>query len=186
MSPKFLLSLALVSTALAGGASLALAETDAPALENPVAVQATGDQDAVQDTMEERLALARELHDIRRVKERILKDIDAISRSVPALEREDFKIFIETNMDFDDLEQKSIRYAAETFTVAELKAMIAYFGSDIGKSAEAKSEAYGQRLGKDIQAQIDKALMAAKFDNVNSLPRTEAPQRGPSRDMLGN
>lgn len=186
MSPKLLLSLIMVSTALAGGASLSYAQTDTPVSETVAEKAAVAQPAEGVDSMEERLALSQELHDIRRVKDKILKDIDAISQSVPALEREDFKIYIETHMDFDDLEQKSIRYAAETFTVPELKAMIAYFGSDVGKSAEAKTEAYGARLGRDIQSQIDKALMAAKFDNVNSLPHSEAPQRGPTRDMLGN
>lgn len=135
---------------------------------------------SVADERGERLALSRELHDIKRVKDRVLADIETLSQSLPLTEREDFKKYMELNVDFDALEQKSIEYAADIYTVPELKAMIAYFGSDVGRSAEAKGEEYGAKFGSDVQKEIDKAIMAAKFDKIEKLP-----QSTPTIDMLG-
>ncbi|OIN85466.1 MAG: hypothetical protein AUJ12_09140 [Alphaproteobacteria bacterium CG1_02_46_17] len=132
------------------------------------------------DEYKERLALSRELHDVRRVKEHILQDIDNIAQSLPFTEREDFKKYIELNVDFDKLEDESIKISADTYTVPEFKAMLAYFGSKEGRAAEAKSARYGAQFGPKIQEQIDKALMASKFENTNQLPRSL-----PNIDMLG-
>ncbi|HOO50043.1 MAG TPA: hypothetical protein PLK94_02010 [Alphaproteobacteria bacterium] len=168
----------------------AKAESVVTEIRQSLGLSGEGDVETVQqeekDTMEERLALSRELHDIRRIKNRIIDDIDKVSEAVPPLEREDFKIYIETNMDFDDLEQKSIRYAAEIYTIKELKAMISYFGSDAGRSAEAKGEDYSRKLGRDVQKQIDEALMAAKFDKVSPRPASKAPSQEDLRQMIGN
>lgn len=120
---------------------------------------------ATSPDMKERLALARDLHDIRRIKDRIMDDIDRAAESLPPVERESFKKYFELSVDFDALEQKSITYTADIYTVPELKAMISYFGSPEGQSAEAKSGEYGEKLGGDVQKEIDKALMAAKYKN---------------------
>lgn len=129
---------------------------------------------------EERLALSHELHDIRRVRERILEDVGNISMSLPEVEREDFRKYIELSIDFDALEKKSVEYAADIYTAQELRAMISYFGSPEGRSAETKSREYGEKFGADVRKEIDKALMAAKFDKVDALPHS-----GPTIDMLG-
>ncbi len=132
------------------------------------------------DDYSERLELSRELHDVRRVKDHILDDIDNIAQSLPISEREDFKRYIELNVDFDQLDEESIKISANLYTVPELKAMLAYFGSKEGRSAEEKSARYGAEFGPKVQEQIDKALMASKFENVNELPHTV-----PNINMLG-
>lgn len=128
----------------------------------------------------ERMALSRELHDIKKVGDQVRRDIDIIAESLPLVEREDFKKYMEMSVDFDALEGKSVKYAADLYTVPELKAMIAYFGSVEGRSAEAKGEEYGAKFGADVQKEIDKAIMAAKFDKVGNPPRSE-----PTIEMLG-
>ncbi|MCB9984229.1 MAG: hypothetical protein H6864_00900 [Micavibrio sp.] len=132
------------------------------------------------DDAQERLQLSRELHDIKRVKESVLQNIDNVARSLPRHEQEDFKKYIELNVNFDDLEEKSIAIAAKTYTIAELKAMIAYFGSNEGRSAEAKGREYGEKFGIEMEREINKAIAAAKFDEVGGQPHSE-----PSMDMLG-
>lgn len=119
-----------------------------------------------EDDMAERLKLSKELHDIRHIRDNINDDILSYAQNLPANEREDFATYVSLKLDFDKLENASVQYAAEIYTVPELKTMIAYFGSVEGQSAEAKSQIYGERIGKDIQREIDAAIMAAKLGEV--------------------
>lgn len=138
--------------------------------------------------MEERIKLSKDLHDIRNIRERINMTIQEAANAVPPVDREDFQKYVQLHVDYNTLEQKSIQYAAEVYTAPELKAMIAYFGSADGQSAEAKGEEFGSKIAKDIFAEIDKAITAAKYDGVpeTSLPQTPGKMRGPnvSPDML--
>lgn len=159
--------------------------------EQPDAMQASSIQDTPvqtaqneKDTPEERLALSRELHDIRRVKDMVIRDIETISKQLPPTEQLDFQKYMELKVDFDELEEKSIEIAANVYTAAELRAMIAYFGSDVGRSAEQKGAQYSESFGKEVQKKIDEALMATKFDNLDHLPRSEQKIE-PNKDMLG-
>ncbi len=57
----------------------------------------------------------------------------------------------------------------------ELRAMIAYFGSPDGQSAEAEGELFADKIGKDVTKEIDAAILAAKYDGVpeKSLPKVQ-------------
>lgn len=133
-----------------------------------VMAENAGDNDTA-----ERLRLAKDLHDVRQIRESINATIKAAADTIPPADREDFMRYVELKVDYDALENKSIQYAAETYTVPELQAMIAYFGSAAGKSAEQKGEEYSSKIGKDITAQIDAAILAAKYDGV---PETSLPK----------
>lgn len=126
-------------------------------------------EDAKPNDMAERLKLSKELHDVRHIRDRINDSIMGYSKAIPAGDREDFIRYVSLKIDFDKLEQASIQYAAETYTVPEFKAMIAYFGSPDGQSAEAKgSEIYAPKIAKDIKKEIDAAIMAAKLGEGGS------------------
>ena len=128
------------------------------------------------DDKAERVRLSKDLHDIRQIRERINATILEAANAIPPEDREDFQKYVQLKVDYDALEAKSIEYAAEIYTVPELKAMIAYFGSADGKSAEAKGEIFADHISKDIQTQIDAAIMAAKYDGVpdEHLPKINA------------
>lgn len=113
--------------------------------------------------LQERLKLSQELHDIRKIRDRINDMIEAMADAAAPEDRDGFIKYIGLKVDFDKLEQASITYAAETYTVPELKAMIAYFGSVDGQSAEAKGELYSAKINKDIMKEVDAAMMAAKL-----------------------
>lgn len=131
--------------------------------------------DPVADDKSERLKLSKDLHDIRNSRERINGMIMSAADAVPEADREDFQRYVQFKIDYDALEQKSIAYAAEIYTVPELKAMVAYFGSPDGQAAEAKSETFTDKIGKDIIKEIDAAIFAAKYDGVPeaSLPKIQ-------------
>ncbi len=115
------------------------------------------------DSIAERMRLSRELHDVRRIRDRIDDTIEAISKTMPDKDREDFMTYMSATMNFDRLEELSITYAAETYTASELQAMIAYFGSADGQSAEAKGGDYAAKISKDIEKEIDAAMLAVKL-----------------------
>ena len=52
---------------------------------------------------------------------------------------------------------------ANTFTVPELKALIAYFGSPEGKSSQAKMGQYIDQVSPEVRKAIDAALVEAQF-----------------------
>ncbi|OFW87450.1 MAG: hypothetical protein A3J37_05670 [Alphaproteobacteria bacterium RIFCSPHIGHO2_12_FULL_45_9] len=122
--------------------------------------------DPATDDKAERIRLSKDLHDIRNIRERINATILDAANAIPPADREDFQRYVQLKVNYDALEEKSIQYAAEVYTVPELKAMIAYFGSPNGQSAEAKGATFSGKIGKDITAEIDAAILAAKYDGV--------------------
>lgn len=124
----------------------------------------------------ERIRLSKDLHDIRKSRERINNMIMSAAEAVPVADREDFQRYVQLKVDYDTLEKKSIEYAAEVYTAPELKAMISYFGSPDGQAAEAKGEKFSSKIGKDIIKEIDTAILAAKYDGVpeTSLPKIQS------------
>lgn len=124
---------------------------------------AAGVSAAKTDDMAERLRLSRELHDVRHIRNKIDDMIGAMSKTMPLQDREDFMTYMSESMNYDKLEEASIKYAAETYTAPELQAMIAYFGSPDGQSAESKGEVYIEKISKDISKEIDAAMLAVKL-----------------------
>jgi len=122
--------------------------------------------DSATDDKAERIRLSKDLHDIRNIRERINATILDAANTIPPADREDFQRYVQLKVNYDALEEKSIQYAAEVYTVPELKAMIAYFGSPDGQSAEAKGATFSGKIAKDITAEIDAAILAAKYDGV--------------------
>lgn len=127
------------------------------------AVPATAQEQSVPADMTERVKLAKDLHDIRQMRDVVNAQIEFASKGVPEAEREDFIKYMGLKLDFDALEAKSVKIMAEKFTATEMQAMIAYFGSPEGKSAEKKAKEYGAEMSTDIQQAIDAALMAVRI-----------------------
>lgn len=128
------------------------------------------------DDKAERVRLSKDLHDIRNIRERINGIIAGAADTIPPEDREDFQRYVQLKVDYDALEAKSIAYAADVYTVPEFKAMIAYFGSADGQSAEAKGAVFADKISKDIIAQVDAAILAAKYDGV---PEDRLPKVNP-------
>lgn len=149
-------------------ASLAVYAADPASSPSSGAVTAPAADDSA-----ERLKLSKDLHDIRNIRERINAVVLDAAKTLRPEDREDFQKYVQLHLDIDALEQKSIAYAAEVYTVDELRAMVAYFGSAAGQSAETKGEVFGAKIGKDIIAQVDAAILAAKYDGV---PETSLPK----------
>jgi hypothetical protein len=113
--------------------------------------------------LKERIKFATEFHDVRPIRKAIDQDIQKYAETLPESDRENFMRFIQIRIDYDKIEELSIKTMAEIYTVPELKAMIAYFGSPEGKSAEAKGPLYTSRVAPEITRAIDAALLDAQL-----------------------
>lgn len=113
--------------------------------------------------MQERLKYAAAFQDVRPVRDVINESFETVSLTLPEAEREEFMRFVQLRVDYDKIEELSIKTIAELYTVPELKAMIAYYGSQDGKTAEAKAASYTDKISPEITKVIDAALMDAKY-----------------------
>lgn len=120
------------------------------------------------DEMAERVRLSTELHDIRNIRDSVNATVEAHAKRLPERQREGYMRAIELSLDYDKIEQVSINEAAKVFTPAEFRAMIAYFGSPEGRSAEQKMGVYSKKVVAEVQKSIDAALMASKLGEVPS------------------
>lgn len=115
------------------------------------------------EEMKVRIRLSEEFHDIRPMRDAVNRNLEEYAKGLPEEEREEFLRYVQLHIDYDKLEEFSIQKMAEVYTVPEMKAMIAYFGSADGKSAEAKGSAYTSQISPYIAKAIDSALMDTRY-----------------------
>ena len=135
----------------------AAAPAQAPAAPAPVLENISAEE------MAERVKLSTELHDIRNIRDSVNATVAAYAKRLPEKQREGYMRGIELSLDYEKIEQVSINEAAKVFTPAELRAMITYFGSPEGRSAEQKMGAYSKKVVAEVQRGIDAAIMASKL-----------------------
>ena len=113
--------------------------------------------------MEERVKYATDFADIKPIREAINRDIEAAAMGMDDNQKEEFMCYVQLRVNYDEIEAASIKTMAEMFTVAEIKAMIAYYGSPEGKSAEGKAKDYASRIGPMVTSAINGAMMDMRF-----------------------
>lgn len=133
----------------------------------PLQVHATTAASAAEsvspEEMKQRVKYATDYHDVRPIRAVIDGQIDRYARQLPEAEREDFLRYVQLRINYDKIEELSIQAMAETYTSAELKAMVDYYGSPAGKSAEAKSPGYTSKMAPVITQALDSALLDTRF-----------------------
>lgn len=127
----------------------------------PLFVQAQVLEDA-----QERRALAQEMHEIWPIRPRIENVLDEFSETLTFEERPTFKAAMRRAIKFDRLEKESIEAMAKIFTKQELEAMVAFYGSPIGRSVNAKTEDYQTLIEPVITEMLDQALMDIRTGNA--------------------
>lgn len=108
------------------------------------------------------LELAKQMHKIWPVRTRVEAAIDVLAKQFPADKQLQVKSSVRKSIQFDQIEEESIRAMANTFTEEELKAMIAFYGSDVGRSVSAKTSDYEQAMRPIIVKMLDKAMLDLK------------------------
>lgn len=110
-----------------------------------------------------RLVLAQEFYKIRPVSEIANKAIESLAAIKPASEQALFMQQLRVNMDYAQLEADLIEALLATFTGEEIKAMNAFYGSDIGKDIQAKQGDFEKALVPILQKMLDKAFAEANY-----------------------
>ncbi len=131
------------------------------------------------DTPENRTVVAKQYLEIMKPKD-MLQSV--AGRVVPRLPEQDRKTFTDV-MNGPAIEKAAYRITLDGlvkhFTLGELKAMLAFYGSPDGLSAAKK---YGPFMGEimpQIQAEVKKAIGEAEKQQEPQKPAAPGPQPGP-------
>lgn len=106
----------------------------------------------------ERLALAEQMHDVWPIRTRMERALDNVAEGFPPERQAEVKATMRRSIQFNQLEEESIKAMAEIFTAEELQAMIDFYGSETGRSISAKTSDYELALRPVITRMIDKAM----------------------------
>lgn len=112
-----------------------------------------------QSVPQSRIDLAGQMHDIWPIRTRIESAIDSVSQNFPDERRAEIKAAMRKAINYDQIQEASIRAMATTFTDDELKAMIEFYGSDVGRSISAKTPEYENALTPIMVQMLDKAML---------------------------
>lgn len=126
-----------------------------------LSVPAMAQESAAPDA--ERLELAEKMHDIWPIRPRVESALSVIAETLPEENRLAFKSQMRKNLQFDLLEQESVKAMAATFTKEELEKMIAFYGSPEGRSISAKTQDYEMALQPALTQMMDKALLDTRL-----------------------
>lgn len=109
-----------------------------------------------------RLELAQKMHQIWPIRTRMETAINSVSEAFPEEKRAEIKAALRKNIQYDQLEEASIKAMAETYTDEELEKMIEFYGSETGRSISAKTGDYEVALRPIIVKMIDRAMLDIK------------------------
>lgn len=140
-------------------------DSQTPAVEEPAqeGVIESADDLLGNKDYEARLELSRQMHEIWPVRPKIEAVLDRIIEQVEPQNRLRFKSAMRKAIKFNALEEASIDAMADIFSEAELKAMIAFYGSKEGRSVSFKTDDYERALQPVMTKMIDKALLDTRL-----------------------
>jgi len=121
--------------------------------------QAQASAEAVNVTYDERVELAKQMHELRPVRDQVEGAINQYAQTRPPAERESFKTAMRNVFNVKALEKISVDAYAETFTVEELRAMVEYYSKPEARSASAKTAQYGAIVYPEIVRMLDRAAI---------------------------
>lgn len=131
------------------------------------------------DNQENRTIVAKKFLEVMPPKE-MLQGV--VSKVAPTLPEQNRKIFTEV-MNREDIQQAAYRIMLDSlvknFTVAELNAMLAFYGSPDGQSAWKKFNTYMNEIMPPIQQEVKKAIAESIKQPETKQPAAPEPQAGP-------
>ena len=136
------------------------------------------------DTPENRTTLAKRYLEVMPPKQ-LLEGVE--KRVIPSLPEERRQVFQEV-MESPEIQQAAYGIMLDSlvkdFTVAELNAMITFYGSEAGQSAWKKFSPYMDAIMPKIQAEVRKAVAAHKPPEAKEAPTPDLPRlRRPRRSL---
>jgi hypothetical protein len=130
------------------------------------------------DTQENRTVVAKKYLEIMKPKDML----QSVAGSVgPRLPEQDRKTFVDI-MNSPAIEQAAYRLSLDglvkRFTLGELNAMLAFYGSPDGLSAAKKYSSYMAEIMPQLQEEVKKAVKAAEKQQEPQKPAAPGPQTG--------
>lgn len=119
------------------------------------------------ETLANRMELARKMHTINPLDPQIDGEIRRASLTVPFMQREAFLAAMSTVINRKAIEEVSIKAMAEIYSVAELEAMVSYYGKPEAKSATAKIADWARLVQPQLNRIIDRAIMRVRTGAPN-------------------
>ena len=89
--------------------------------------------------------------------------LEAVAEGFPEDRRLEMLASMRKSIQFDELEEESIKAMAEIFTEEELKAMIEFYGSETGRAISIKTGDYEMAIRPVLAKMMDKAMMDLKL-----------------------
>ncbi|GJL84447.1 MAG: hypothetical protein DHS20C02_02220 [Micavibrio sp.] len=119
-------------------------------------------QEADDASFDSRLELAEKMQALNPARAQVSKAIEKYVASLPAKERDVYRAALGNIINYKALEKISVDAYAETFTEAELAAMVEYYSKPEAVSARDKHSEWGKKVYPEIIRMLDKAMMRVK------------------------
>ncbi len=113
---------------------------------------------AQESNLDERIKVAQGYTEIFPVKNDIETAIGNMILQVPAADRPLLQSILQRNVNADSLKTASELALAETFTLDELKALMAFYKTDAGKAVKEKMPQFQQKIQPILEAMVRKSL----------------------------
>lgn len=149
---RFLLSFLAVVVLIAAAPALA-ADSVIAVQPDPAKVETT---DPITDG---RIALATKIHEKVNVREKLFKAMEVVTQFMTPSEKADFWSKMNTAITEEQINKISIDAMADTYTEDELRAMLTFYSSPAGQTAEAKRTDYEKKVTPEFTKLIDKAVV---------------------------
>ncbi len=150
--------LVLLAVFVMGGSVAAQTPEGEAAPGAPVAAESAPAEDA----FDRRLDLAEKMQALNPARKQVDSAIEKYVATLPQNEREVYRAGLRNILNYQALEKISVDAYAETFTEAELAAMVAYYSKPEAISARDKHNEWGKKVYPEIVRMLDKAMMRVK------------------------
>jgi len=131
------------------------------------------------DNATNRTALAQDLLKVQSMDSIFGDIIESMARAVPQNEQQRLRDYMQKNLDVASIRASAVQSLAKTFTVAELAAMVDFYGSDEGQSIQKKLGPYMADLSPALQSTMQNAMTKYRQQYPASNAST-APQSNPA------
>jgi hypothetical protein len=119
---------------------------------------------------QQRLELATRMHEIWPMRTRVESALDSIAQGFPEERRSEVKARLRQSIQYDLLQEESVKAMADIFTAEELQKMIDFYGSDVGKTVSAKTADYELLMRPALIRMLDKAMLDLRLGETPAAP----------------
>ncbi len=109
--------------------------------------------------LKKKLELAKKMHQIRPTRDQVDSAVNLAAQSLQPQQRQPFINGMRSILNYNAIERISIDAMAQTYTLAELEPMVAYFSTPEAVSASKKINNWALQVQPEIARMIDKAMI---------------------------